>query len=194
MNKSSAENNKTEPSQWVRQYADYLYRFAMQRVRDEEHARDLVQDTFLAALEKFDQFKGLSSVGTWLTAILKNKIADHYRKNSGAGSIRVHHFEGADSDGFFGDDGHWLEQHAPQHFSLEGPAKLEAKEFNLILQNCLDKMPVLWMSVFRMKHLDEEDSNNICIQLKITAANFWVIMHRSKLHLRACIEKNWGKR
>jgi DNA-directed RNA polymerase specialized sigma24 family protein len=34
----------------VDDYSDYLYRFALARVRNHEVARDLVQETFLAAL------------------------------------------------------------------------------------------------------------------------------------------------
>ena len=64
------------------EHADYLYAYAISRISDEEQARDLVQETFLAALEKVDKFEGKSSERTWLTAILRNKIIDVYRKKS----------------------------------------------------------------------------------------------------------------
>ena len=73
------------PHQWVAAHADYLYAFAITRVNDEEQAKDLVQETFLAALERISNFEGKASERTWLTAILKNKIADVYRKNSWRG-------------------------------------------------------------------------------------------------------------
>ncbi|WP_369124777.1 hypothetical protein [Mucilaginibacter sp. 10I4] len=34
-----------------------------------------------------------------------------------------------------------------------------------------------------MKHVDEEESENICKELNITASNLWTIMHRAKLKL-----------
>ena len=64
------------------QYADYLYGYALSRLNSEEQARDLVQETFLSALEGISQFKGNSSERTWLTAILKYKIIDIYRRKS----------------------------------------------------------------------------------------------------------------
>ena len=63
-----------EPKRWVSKYADYLLRYAMFRLNDEEHCQDLVQDTFLAALKAKENFKGNSSEKTWLTSILKKSI------------------------------------------------------------------------------------------------------------------------
>jgi RNA polymerase sigma factor (sigma-70 family) len=71
-----------DPHKWVDNYADYLYAYAISRINDEEQARDLVQEVFLAALERADKFEGKSTERTWLTAILKNKIVDIYRKRS----------------------------------------------------------------------------------------------------------------
>ena len=70
-----------DPRKWVAAHADYLYGYAITRVNDEEQARDLVQETFLAALQRVAQFEGRSSERTWLTSILKNKIVDVYRKS-----------------------------------------------------------------------------------------------------------------
>ena len=69
-----------EPHRWVEKHADFLYSYAQARINDEDLAKDLVQDTFLAALEKATSFRGNSSERTWLVAILKNKIIDIYRK------------------------------------------------------------------------------------------------------------------
>jgi RNA polymerase sigma-70 factor (ECF subfamily) len=55
----------------------------------------------------------------------------------------------------------------------------------------MQKLPALWMSVFTMKHMDDQTTEIICAELKLTAANFWVIIHRTKLNLRACLQKNW---
>jgi RNA polymerase sigma-70 factor (ECF subfamily) len=66
-----------------------------------------------------------------------------------------------------------------------------SKEFEQILKKCLQKLPALWMSVFTMKHIDEESTETICSELKVSAGNFWVIIHRAKVNLRACLQKNW---
>ena len=96
-----------DPSEWVGQYGDYLFRYAMLRLRDRPAAEDLVQETFLAALKARGSFSGNSSESTWLVGILKHKIADHFRRQSreaplGDGDLR----DPLDSSPFDG-SGHW---------------------------------------------------------------------------------------
>lgn len=186
-------NYTTAPHQWVVNYADYLYTYAITRIDDKEIARDLVQETFLAALEKLNSFEGRSTERTWLTAILKNKIIDVYRKKA-SGLIITGNKETSEPepfDFFDATDGHWKEAHRPQEFARPADDPLLSKEFNGTLRQCLEKLPALWLAVFTMKHMDELTSEAICNELKVTAANFWVIIHRAKLNLRACLQKNW---
>lgn len=179
------------PHNWVSAHADYLYTFALTRINDEEQARDLVQDTFLAALQRASNFEGKSAERTWLTAILKNKIIDVYRKkSSGLRTIGETAAENEQPD-FFEEDGHWNPKHAPQTFAIVDKDHLVNKEFEVILKKCMEKLPALWIAVFTMKHIDEEPTDTICAQLKVSASNFWVIIHRAKLNLRACLQKNW---
>jgi len=81
-NNQPAKAFEPEPHRWVERYANQLYSYAFNRLDHEEQARDLVQETFLAALERLSQFQGNSSERTWLTAILKYKIIDIYRKQN----------------------------------------------------------------------------------------------------------------
>ena len=180
-----------DPHQWVKNHADYMYTYTFSRINDEEQARDLVQETFLAALERIDKFEGKSSERTWLTAILKNKIVDVYRKRSSGLISTDKNKEVHDMQEFFYEDGHWREDHQPRQFGVEGHDLLHSKEFNTVLQKCMQKLPALWLAVFTMKHMDDEPTNVICTQLKVSDSNFWVIIHRAKVNLRACLQKNW---
>ncbi|HEY4110808.1 sigma-70 family RNA polymerase sigma factor [Puia sp.] len=177
-----------DPRQWVQKHADHLYTYALARLADEHLARDLVQETFLAALQKVDLFRGQSSERTWLTAILKYKVIDVYRKRSSG--LQVTRVDPEPELEFFeAENGHWKEADAPKAFDLEATDPTLRKEMAAILQKCLQKLPTLWLSIFSMKHMDELPSDTICKELKITSANFWVIVHRAKLNLRACIQK-----
>lgn len=185
------ENKGLNPHLWVDQYADYLYAFAITRINDEDLVRDLLQETFLAALERKEKFEGRSTEKTWLTAILRNKIIDVYRSKSSGLRKNDAITEQEDVDFFDPNDGHWNDQHRPAALGIEQPNALEHKEFQKILQACMKKLPSLWFAVFTMKHIDDESTRMICKELKVTASNFGVIMHRTKVSLRSCLQKNW---
>lgn len=182
---------KPAPKQWVERYADYLFTFASVRVKDKDLACDLVQDTFLAALERLDNFAGNSSEKTWLTAILKNKIVDVYRKQaSGLGNTKeITSFQN-ETDFFNADSGHWVPAQQPRVFAIDHIDLLGKKEFQSAMKSCLDKLPSLWLSAFTMKHIDEESTKVILDRLRLTPSNFWVIMHRTKVNLRSCLQNS----
>jgi len=184
------EEQNNDPRMWVDKYGDYLYSFAISRVYDSMTAEDLVQDTFYSAFKAKDSFLGNSTERTWLTSILKRKIIDHYRKNARSKEDKI-----LDSNNPFQKEGvmkgHWEDEHLPHNWLYEDSKVLESKEFYATLKNCLSKLPEKWQAVFTLKEIDEVETEQVCKELDITSTNLWVIMHRAKVHLRKCIEKNW---
>lgn len=175
---------------WLNDHGDYLYRFALARLRDPHQAEDAVQETMLAAI-KSDSFEGDSSARTWLTGILKHKIIDLQRK-----SIREQplsdliDLDASDTamDDFFDKAGHWLEK--PQTLDMPENA-LEQKQFLGILSACMDKLPSKLAAIFMMRDVHEVENENICKELDITATNAWVMLYRARMGLRKCLEMNW---
>ena len=70
----------SDPQGWLDLHGDYLYRFALLRTREASIAEEMVQETFLAALQARGRFAGQSTERSWLVGILKHKIVDHFRK------------------------------------------------------------------------------------------------------------------
>jgi RNA polymerase sigma-70 factor (ECF subfamily) len=66
----------------VEEHEDFLFRFALIRLRAPQRAEDAVQETFLAALKGGRNFAGRSGEKRWLAGIWKNKIIDYFRKAS----------------------------------------------------------------------------------------------------------------
>jgi RNA polymerase sigma-70 factor (TIGR02943 family) len=182
----------TDPQRWVANYADYLYNYAINRLNDEESARDLLQDTFLSALRHIDRFEGRSSERTWLTAILKNKLIDFYRRRASGLSSPIENMRLTDKTNFFEvEDERWKLEHQPKEFDIEPFDPMLNKELSNIIKKCIGKLPPLWIAVFTMKHIDDEETHMICKSLNVSPSNFWVIIHRAKVNLRACLQKNW---
>lgn len=57
-----------------------LNSFIFRMVNNPEDTRDIVQDTMMVAIEKFDQFKGDSTLKTWVFSIASRKTIDFLRK------------------------------------------------------------------------------------------------------------------
>ena len=175
------------PEKWVDNYGDELYRYAVVRVKDNGFAEDIVQETFLSAWRSKETYNGTSSEKNWLYAICKNKIIDHFRKQSSSSSIVV----GKEEEMYFDSDAHWKSKDSPKDWNINYDRKVEAKEFYSVLENCKKKLKDIQQQVFVLKYMEELDTVEICDILKITQANYWVLIHRCKLHLRTCIQKNW---
>ena len=184
------ETNLLNPKNWVKNYSEQLFRFALQRVNDREAAKDIVQETFFAAYKNLENFKGEVSEKNWLFIILKNKIIDHYRKKTNQLFTELDECEEA-FENYFDEAGHWKKETAPHNWNADYKSPVESKEFFEILNKCLQKLSELTRIAFTLKYLDEKESDEICKELMISASNYWVVIHRAKLQLRTCIEKKW---
>jgi RNA polymerase sigma-70 factor (ECF subfamily) len=176
---------------WLNEHGDYLYRFALARLRDPHQAEDAVQETMLAAI-RGNNFEGDSSARTWLTGILKHKIIDIQRKQIREQPLSdLIDLDESDTsmDDFFDQHGHWLDK--PQEWDMPDSA-LEQKQFLTVLSKCVEKLPAKLAALFMMRDVQEIDNENICKELEITATNAWVMLYRARMGLRKCLEMNWS--
>lgn len=163
-------------------YTKDLYAWAYFKTGNKSLSEDLVQDTFLAAIKSQKNFKGDSEIKTWLFGILKNKIADYFRK--GLNKIPT-------QNNFFDGD-NWQEKEIPSTWNIsEDNELLDDLAFKNTLSDCINKLPAVWSSVIRMKFIDDRKTEIICNENGISQNNYWQIIHRSKLQLRKCLELNW---
>ena len=169
-----------------------LLRFAALQLRNETLAEDAVSETILAVMEHPDRFQEHSSFKTYVIGILKHKLLDQLRRSKR--EVQLNPDEDADRsdadmiDALFTPTGHALEA-AP---SWGNPDQtLERKEFFDILQLCVDKLPAKTGRIFMMREWLELDTDAICKELDITAANAWVLLYRARTRLRECLQLNW---
>jgi RNA polymerase sigma-70 factor (ECF subfamily) len=182
---------KADPDRWVDEHGDCLYRFALMRVRKEEVAEDLVQETLLVAVRTQERFGGRSSERSWLVGILKNKICDHFRKLGRETSFTDLEFLHDEQEDRFGAEDHWIHKHAPSEWKPEGEEAMKRAEFWQALQAGLALLPERVAAVFTMREVDDIPSKEICATLQITEANLWVMLHRARMALRAHLESTF---
>ena len=180
--------HQLNPDVWVDQYADYLFNYTLTKVSDTEIAKDLVQETFFAGLKSAKNFKGEAAERTWLIAILKRKVIDHYRKinsNKGKAEVRMSHSSQSDSEG------NWLEERIADPYSKADNTSLENQELGEAIQDCISKLPKKQSRAFVMKTIDRINTEDICNELGINPSNLWVMIHRARTALMGCLNTNW---
>jgi RNA polymerase sigma-70 factor (TIGR02943 family) len=192
--KDIKENSKTLLENWVNQFSDELFSWALYKTSSKETAEDLVQETFLAAYHKIDTFQGKSQPKTWLFSILNNKVIDYYRLDA---KTTKHNFSISEnsgyelSDGLFNENENWKNNDINPIWDQEEEL-LDNPEFNKLMQACMEDLPQKWKFALTFKYLTDKNTNEICQELEITTSNYWQIVHRAKLLLKKCLELKWG--
>jgi RNA polymerase sigma-70 factor (ECF subfamily) len=70
------QNNRTAQLTLYNQYCDGMYIVAMRFVKDSMEAEDIVQEAFIKAFAKLNQYKAEVTFGAWLKRIVINKSID----------------------------------------------------------------------------------------------------------------------
>jgi RNA polymerase sigma-70 factor, ECF subfamily len=185
----STTPSPNDPTRWVDEHADALYRYARQRVRSGHAAEELVQETFLAALEAKDRFEGRSSDRTWLIAILRRKIVDDYRKRSRERPLPD--VDGAETSiqGVFDKHSHWSPK--PGRWPRQPEEAAQLPELRAAIRTCIDRLPRGVAEAFCLRELEGLAGESLCKVLGISPTNLWSRLHRARMLMRQCLEANW---
>lgn len=182
-----------DPAHWLDKYGDYLYRYALMRVRDSAIAEDILQETLLAAFSSSQNHAGQSSERTWLVGIMKHKVVDYFRRVGRMTQFQLT-IDDEESESFENSGpwrGHWREDQAPVSWPLDAATVLESREFWDTFDRCLSQLPQHTAIAFTLREIDGLSANEICEILEITPNNLFVILHRGRARLRHLLETEW---
>ncbi len=188
------DQTATLPLLWLDAHGDALYAFAIRRVRRSEVAEDLVQETLLAALQAWGRFEQRSNVRTWLTGILRNKVADHLRARYRHEKLGNEKLDAVplDDDAMFTRRGRW--RTPVTRWSADPVQLAQQAEFQQVMEACLSKLPVRMAHLFVSRVDGGTTTAELCAELEISSDNAWKILHRARLRLRQCLTTNWFAR
>lgn len=167
--------------QWIELYSSELLNRAIYLTSDNEEAKDIIQDVFLAAYSSYQSYKGKSSVKTWLHSILKNKVADYYRKKyKNPSKISL--------ENYFDEAGNWKNEENLLGAWDEASITGDYAEFDHLLNNCIENLAQKLKIPIKLYYLQEKKSTEICQEIGITTTNLWKILQRGRLQVRECLE------
>ena len=122
----------------VRKYQKKVYMLVRKMVIVHEDADDITQDTFVKVWHKLEEFKGQSSLFTWLYRIAVNEALAHLRRKRTRFFLPLHDVEAELSE------------------QLQAPsAYLSGSEIELKLQQALLKLPEKQRLVFNLKYFED---------------------------------------
>jgi RNA polymerase sigma-70 factor (ECF subfamily) len=188
---SSESAPQADPNRWVDDHSDCLFRYALTRVRNQEVAEDLVQESLLAAMRQIDKFRGRSSERSWLCGILKNKVCDYFRKLGRETNFTDLEFFSDEHLDRFDSENHWIHERGPEDWKPEGEQAMKCAEFWQAMQAALNRLPPRMAQVFIIREMDGVPSKEVCQMLNISEANLWVVLHRARMALREDLEMNF---
>jgi RNA polymerase sigma-70 factor (ECF subfamily) len=170
----------------VRTYGNQLLLVARRLLRNEEDARDAVQDAFLTAFKQIGRFEQRSRLGTWLHRILVNAALMKRRK-------RQRHPERSIEDllPHFTDGEHQIDPPAPWKDTSE--AILHQKESRELVTRSIDQLPETYRTVLVLRDIEGLDTEETAELLGTSAGVVKTRLHRARQALRTLLDPHWRR-
>lgn len=154
-----------------------LFRTARGILRDDADAEDAVQDAYVSAYRALADFRGESSLSTWLTRIVVNKSLERLRRRARSGPLPDE--AGADVD----------KPAAP----AETPEALTMRrELRRLIEGSIDRLPSGCRAVFMLRAVEELSVAETAASLGISEAAVKTALFRARRLLRDAIGREIG--
>jgi RNA polymerase sigma-70 factor (ECF subfamily) len=155
-----------------------LYKVARSYGFNHQDAQDLMQETYINAFMKLAQFEGRSSFKTWITRIMIHKCL--YKKTYGS-----YKRETSQPD---------IQENAqPMHSNITSPEKdLMRKEFGKVVAFQLEKLPLIYKTVFILREVEGFSVAETAELLDISPVSVKVRLNRAKAVLQKRLEESYS--
>jgi RNA polymerase sigma-70 factor (ECF subfamily) len=158
-----------------------LFRVARSIVRDESEAEDVLQEAYVRAFAKLDEFRGEASIFTWLTRIVINEGRGRLRKRRE--TVDLAEVEHAQAEA-----GRVLI--FPSVFGSDDPERDAARaEARRLLERAVDELPEPFRIVFVMREVEGCSIAETAETLGIRGETVKTRLHRARRLLRAALDE-----
>lgn len=164
----------------VHRYSGKVYGIGLSMLRNEQDARDIVQDTFLNVHRRIDSFRGEAPFRSWLGRIATNnalmKLRTRRRKPEVSLQIQSPHF---------GEEGE--HERDIVDWSPLADQRAEDRELGQQIRAAVDRLPEKYRTVLVLADYQELSMKQIADLLDLTVPNVKTRLHRARLAVREAL-------
>lgn len=168
----------------VRRFGGRMLAVARRLLRDEEDARDAVQDALISAFRGLDRFEGGAQLGTWLHRIVVNTALMRLRTRRRRPETPIDEL----LPGFAADGHHAL----PADQAPFPDAQAEQKELHLLVRAAVDRLPDGYREVYLMRDVEERSTEETATALGITPNAVKIRLHRARQGLITLVRQQYA--
>ena len=168
----------------VRQHTARMLAVCRRILRNEEDARDAVQEAFVSAFRALPSFEGSCRLGTWLHRIAVNAALMRLRSKRRRPEESIENLLPT-----FKDDGHATFE--PRDFSPTALQLVESGETRAFVRACIDRLPETYRVVLLLRDIEELDTAETALALDVTDGVVKVRLHRARQALRRLLSERF---
>jgi RNA polymerase sigma-70 factor (ECF subfamily) len=173
-------------SELVDAHKNKIYVLIHRLVGNKENAEDIIQETFLKAIDNISQFRGDSSFGTWLYSIALNLSRAHFAKQKQMDLLPIEDYLPLSGDAH---EGH------SQLLDWQDPHKvLEIKEIRETVNRALAELPLKYREAFLLRYYNELSVKEVAKLIGESVAATKSRILRARLALRDYLAKEFEGR
>lgn len=180
------QGNRTEFGRLVESYSTSIYRLALKMLGNPQDAEDVLQNTFLKALQGVKSFEGRSSLSTWLYRIAVNEALMLIRKHKP--QMLLSDLEVEDEDG---------NDFTPVEFTdwcCLPEEEFVSTESRQALDDAIQRLPASLRVVFLLRDIEGLSIQETCETLGLSETAVKTRLLRARLRLRELLSAYYGER
>jgi RNA polymerase sigma-70 factor, ECF subfamily len=166
----------------VRTRGGHMLAVARRLLRDEDAARDTVQDAFLSAFRAIQRFDGHSQLSTWLHRIVVNAALMRLRSRQRRPEQSIEPLLPR-----FAEDGHHAEPVVS--WAESGACQLEAEQTRALVRSGIDELPEGYRTVLLMRDIEGLSTREAAELLGATENAVKLRLHRARQALAVIIKQ-----
>ncbi len=169
----------------LRRYGSRMLATARRLLRNDEDARDAVQEAMLSAFRAVGQFAGDAQIGTWLHRIVVNAALMRLR-------VRKRKPESPIEDLLptYLSDGHRAVSASSELFPDE---VLEKAQLLCLLRDCAVELPEVYRQVYLLRDVEEMSSEDVAALMGITPNAVKIRLHRGRQALMTLVQRRYAR-